>query len=80
MDGRGGWRCIWRAAMGLTYTSLLCPLLSVTLHSACGWFTDTLMEEGVALFICPERRMCLLRDTVKQWGGTGRKVALGTKC
>ena len=27
----------------------------------------------------PERWLCLLRDTVKQWGGTGRKVALGTE-
>lgn len=62
------------------YQPSLPPTVCHPLHSACGWFTDTLMEEGVALFICPERRMCLLRDTVKQWGGTGRKVALGTKC
>lgn len=40
--------CIWRAAMGLTYTVLLCPLLSVTHHSACGWFTFPWVEEGVA--------------------------------
>lgn len=38
----------------------------------------TLMEEGVALFICLGET-CLLRDTVQQWGGAGRKVALGTE-
>lgn len=53
--------CIWRAAIGLTYTSLLCPYCLSPSISARGWFTDTLMEEGVTLFIC-------LGGTVSQRG------------